>query len=582
MRTAFITSEIFPYSKTGGLADVSSALPKALSKYIDIVCITPLYKTIDKSGFERLPFNFEVFGSQFSVYKDGSVYFLESDIFDKVYGYSNDEIRFGKFSYAVLRLFEYLGDFDIVHINDWQTSLLAFLLKESGYKGKVVLTIHNLAYQGIADKAIIDELNLGWENFTFDKLEFYDKVNFLKSGIIFSDKFNTVSNEYAKEIQTPTFCEGLGDIISSYSYRLRGIVNGIDYNEFNPENDNFVIQNYNYETINKKIINKRIVLANLKLKDEKKPLFAFIGRFTKQKGVDLIVNNADFLSRLPINIVMLGSGELDYMVEPLNRYDNIAVITGYNESLSRMIYASSEFFIMPSVFEPCGLSQIIAAAYGCIPIVSKTGGLIDTVDMDDKKKIFGFSFFVNHYDMFKERIIDAIELFNDREKYFHKAKENMLKRFSWDKSAKGYIEFYKEECRKPYKETEKAEAVPKCNIPYAYNENRVFSMNVNPNLNFIYWNLEEDLIKRYKDLSVVVFDDGKIIFNHKIKSRYGEYFLKYFNNMKKLNAYIGIIENGEFIDIIEKTKKEAKILLQAEIVKKHKFESKYFIRSGEL
>ncbi len=430
MRIAYITSEIMPYSKTGGLADVSKALTETLSRYADVVCITPLYKNINMEGMEKTDIEFNIFGDNYTIYKDGYIYFIDADIFDRVYGYSDDEIRFAKFSYAASKLLERLGDFDVIHINDWQSSLLAFLLKRSNCKSEIVLTIHNLAYQGAADKSIVDKLNLGWENFTFDKLEFHDSVNFLKSGIVYCDKFNTVSEEYAKEIQTPAFSEGLGGVICENSYKLRGILNGIDYEDFNPRTDRAVIKNYSEETIYSKSENKRILLKFFGLKKESRPLFAFIGRFTKQKGIDIIVNNAEFFSSLDINFIILGSGELNYLVESLNKYENIAVFSGYNESLARMIYASCDFFVMPSIFEPCGLSQMIAASYGSIPIVSSVGGLINTVDEYDESKIFGFRFFVNHYDMFKEKIIKAAKLFKDKNAYVKKVKMNIQKRFS--------------------------------------------------------------------------------------------------------------------------------------------------------
>ncbi len=575
MRIAFITSEIMPYSKTGGLADVSKGLTNALKNYTDLICITPLYSNIDTSNFEKLNLEFDVYGERFSVFKDKHIYFLKADIFDRIYGYEDDEIRFSKFCFGVLELLNHLGDFDIIHLNDWQTSLLAFLLKRKNTKAEVILTIHNLAYQGITNKDFIDMFNLGWENFTFDKFEFYDRVNLLKSGIVFCDKFNTVSKEYAKEIQTPTFSEGLGSVISEHSYKLTGILNGIDYNDFNPEIDRHLIKNYTYETIHNKGFNKNIILKYFNLENNDVPLFAFIGRFTNQKGIDLIVNNAEFFSSLNINFVILGDGELSHIVEPLNKYKNIRVYTGYNESLARMIYASSDFFVMPSVFEPCGLGQMISASYGCIPIVSSVGGLIDTVDEYKNDKIYGFRFFVNHYDMFKQKILEAIELYKDKDTFINKSKENMKKRFSWDKSAKKYLEFYKTKPQKTV--TKSAEIKPQeHDIPSYYIENRAHAMNVNPELIFVYWNVEPALIKKYNNLKIAVIDSNKIIFAHDIASPYGEYFLNYPNGMKKLEARIGIFDGGRFVDIIERERFLFKFKESAEIADITEFEGSYY------
>ncbi len=565
MRVVFVTSEIMPYSKTGGLADVSQGLTKALRNHVDLVCITPLYESIDKTDLTFTEIEFDLFGDHYRIFRDGYIYFIEADFLDRMYGYEDDELRFIKFSHAVLALLERLGSFDLVHLNDWQTALIAFLLKKKKYEGDAVLTIHNLSYQGIADKNLIDVFGLGWENFTFDKLEYYDKVNMLKAGIVFSDKFNTVSPSYAEEIQTPTFSEGLGDVICEYRYKLKGILNGMDYEVFNPETDRSVIVNYTPETIFRKKKNKEIVLKYAQLKDVNRPLFAFVGRFAHQKGIKVLVDNANFFSHLGINFIMLGSGELTHLALPLNRYDNIAVFEGYNESLARMIYAGCDFFVMPSFFEPCGLSQMISAAYGAVPIVSSVGGLIDTVDEQNQDKIFGYRFFAGHYDQFKEKIKRAVELYKNRNDYTELAARNMRVRFSWDRSAREYLDFYRKHFEKPKREKVEVKE-PKHEIPKFYHENRVRVMNVNPELCYIYWNIKPEIFEEYKDLYVIVIDGDYIVFKHNIKEPYGEYFLKYKNeNMRRLFATVGIFRDNKFVDVLREKSIKADVVIKAVI-----------------
>ncbi len=471
MKIVYVASEVYPFSKTGGLGDVAGALPKYIAKEgLRVSVITPLYKTVDRKKHNivktDISFNVEVNGKiyNFSVYKFKDTvkyYFLyNSYLFDRDYiygppegGYEDNDIRFGVFSYAVLEFLKKTGYMpDILHLNDWHTSLIPVLLKVKYNKQfsntKTVLTIHNIAYQGVFDKYSIERLDLGWHLFTMDKLEFWDKVNFLKGGIVYSDVINTVSPTYAREILSPEYGCGLDGVLKVNCHKLYGILNGIDYLEWDPETDIYIYKNYSYTDLSNKYINKKFFLIENKLEDINKPLFVFIGRLTYQKGLDIIIESIEKLAKdfkNLANFAFLGSGEKkyeDYFRGIIDKYKNIFVEIGFNEELSRKMYAAGDFLLMPSMFEPCGLNQMIAMRYGTLVVARRTGGLNDTIKDIKEKNGYGILFDKPESSEFINAITRAINLYKNYKKFTKLQEFVSTLNFSWEASAKKYIRLY--------------------------------------------------------------------------------------------------------------------------------------------
>ena len=465
MRVLFLSSEIYPFAKTGGLADVSASLPKALSEIgVHVKSVMPLYKTVDVERFGIVPAGKRVYVSvgagnfDFEVYKVSnsvSHYFLKNDhLFgrDYLYGtpegdYPDNDVRFGTFCWAVVKLIEE-GFFrpDVVHANDWQTALTPVLLRKKELKVKTLQTIHNLAYQGIFPKEAIERLSLGWELFNMEALEFWGKVNFLKGGIVFSDAVNTVSPTYAREITTPEFGYGLDGVLKKYSYKLFGILNGIDYDVWNPETDPHIYVNYSENTVFRKEENKRLFLKDTGLSGEEKPLFVFIGRFAKQKGIDLIMEAMGELPSLPANFAILGTGDAGYnnfFSSIKGKYPNVFVEVAYDEPLSRKMYASADYLLMPSLYEPCGLNQMIAMRYGTLVVARRTGGLADTVRDVDQPGGYGFLFDEFSLEAFLKAVKRAIDFYyNSRSRFIRLRQFVMGIDFSWNSSALKYMRLY--------------------------------------------------------------------------------------------------------------------------------------------
>jgi len=474
MNILFVASEIFPYAKTGGLADVAYALPEALRDQGEkVYTIMPLYNQVDREKYDivysGLTFEYWLFGvrHQFDVFNNKNnpdELFIYNPILCDRWGLYHDEfgefgdnaLRFGLFSYAVLEVMIRMKlKIDIVHVNDWQTALIPLLMKTRyNLKQKTILTIHNMAYQGIFPKKVMDELEIDWKTcFKFDGIEYFDNVNFLKAGISFSDIVTTVSKTYANEIQTPAFGETLDETLRVNSYKLKGIVNGISTEVFNPEKDKYIDKNFSIAKYSGKIENKIKLCEELGLKDFQRPLFIFIGRFTSQKGVDLILEAIDLFKTYEANFVILGSGEDIYnhtFGNLIGVNENIYIKIGYDEKFSRKLYASADFLLMPSIFEPCGLNQMISMRYGALPIVSKTGGLKDTVidftDIDDiESSPLGLGVTFDEYNLFwfNHAIAKALSLYGNKDKFEKISKHNMGVDNSWVYSAKEYLNLYK-------------------------------------------------------------------------------------------------------------------------------------------
>jgi starch synthase len=473
MNILFASSEIFPYAKSGGLADVAYALPQALRESKTVYTVMPLYDIVNRkkhnivdSGItfchtlKGVTHQFDLFYKE-DCPKDWFIYNPilcgRTGLYHDRYGeFGDNALRFGLFSYAIIEMVNVMKlSIDVFHINDWQTSLVALLAKTKYHlPQKIVLTLHNLAYQGIFDKSVMNELQLDWEAcFKFDGIEYFDSVNFLKAGINYSDAITTVSASYAQEIQTPLFGCGLDETLKSNSHKLMGILNGISTEVFNPKTDEFLFKNYDQESLKDKKINKTKLLNAFNMKDDSKALFVFVGRLTHQKGVDLLLESLHILKDFEANFIILGEGEPYYnerFKQFQNQYDSIHIEVGYNEELSRKLYAAADFLLMPSIFEPCGLNQMIAMRYGAMPIVSKTGGLKDTVldftDINTPKTSGGVGITFEEHNLFwfLHAIGKAFSLYGNDAKFKSLIQHNMGVDFSWKSSAQLYLQLYKE------------------------------------------------------------------------------------------------------------------------------------------
>lgn len=465
-RLLFASSEVYPFVKTGGLADVSHALPKALNEAYDLCVVLPLYAQIDRSryGISRLKtfdlvmggivYTIELYQTSYEGVEYRFIY--EQTLCEREYlygtpecGYEDNHIRFALFSHAVTRL---LRDesYAIAHLNDWQCALTALLAKEDdSIATKIVYTIHNLAYQGVFPPSALDQIGVGKEYFTMDALEFYDQVNFMKAGIAYADSITTVSPTYAKEILTPEFGCGLEGFLDVHRRKLHGILNGIDSDHFSPLHDKALIEPY--ANAKGKKASKNDLLKHLGLKGATKPLLVFIGRFTHQKGMDILIDALPKIAELECNVALLGEGEeshyesLDALTK---RYPNVRLTFGYDESFSHRMYAAADFLLMPSLYEPCGLNQLIAFAYGALPIVSKVGGLADTVKKiesfdPDKRSGFGIVFPAGSSKAFFSAVKKGIELYADKKHFESVLNHNMACDYSWSNSAKAYDSIYK-------------------------------------------------------------------------------------------------------------------------------------------
>jgi starch synthase len=344
---------------------------------------------------------------------------------------------------------------EVLHLNDWQSGLVAAYLKTlyadkpHFNKMRTLFSIHNMAYQGLFPKYVLPMTGLGWEEFRHDKLEFYDQVNYLKAGLVYSDALNTVSERYAEEIQTEEFGHGLQGVLGDRASSLYGIVNGIDINEWNPATDKEIPAQYTSKNHDKKIESKRKLVESQGLVfNPKTPVIGLISRLTDQKGLDLIAEIIPQFLGMDVQFVVLGTGEPRYHAlfqEWKAQYPaKLAVQLKFDNHLAKLIYAGSDMFLMPSRFEPCGLGQMISMKYGTVPIVRKTGGLADTVEnlSLDGKKGTGFVFDAYRGDELLLAIRRAVEAFHQPKLWNDLAQRAMQKDFSWGASAQKYLDLY--------------------------------------------------------------------------------------------------------------------------------------------
>lgn len=473
MKVLFLTSEADPFIKTGGLADVAGSLPKELHKKgIDIRVAMPLYSTIGqiyrkkmekiKEFYIDLDWKHQYAG----VYKlnwDGLIfYFIDNlEYFDRenAYGYDDDAERFIFLSKAMTLLGKEI-DFkpDIIHTNDWHTSLVNIYVNDfrkgdSFYDDiRTLFTIHNLKYQGVFDSGYLKLTGLDGSYFNEHDLKYFDAINFMKGGIVHSTAFNTVSENYAQEIKYPFYGEGLDGVVREYDFKLSGIVNGIDYEIWNPKTDKHIYNNYDKNKFKEKIKNKTKLQKEYNLPvDPDIPMIAICSRLTAMKGFDLVRYILDELLQEDVQMVVLGTG--DYTYEEMFKYfewkypKKLAARIYYDGIESHKLYAASDLFMMPSISEPCGISQLIAMRYGSLPIVRETGGLKDTVKPYNKYtgEGTGFSFEnINAHELlFTSK--NAIKLYREDKKAFTNLIKNaMSEKNDWEESSKSYIKLYEE------------------------------------------------------------------------------------------------------------------------------------------
>jgi len=470
----FVASEAVPFIKTGGLADVVGSLPKFFDKdKYDVRVIIPKYTCLLSEYLDKMVYKTHFYidlawRTQYvGIYEleyDGIIfYFIDNEFYftgSKPYGYVHEDIeKFAFFSKAVLSAIPVIGfKPDIIHCNDWQTGLVPVYLKERFANGeyfqgvKSIMTIHNLKFQGVWDlKKVRDITGLADYYFTPDKLEAYNDANFLKGGIIYADYITTVSSSYAQEIQTPFYGEGLDGLMRSRSNSLCGIVNGIDYTEYDPETDIRIKFNFNQITFRKEKWKNKIALQKeLSLDiDKNKFMIGIVSRLTDQKGLDLIAYVMDQICAEDVQLVILGTGDEKYenMFRHYDwKYNNrVSANIYYSEDMSHKIYASCDAFLMPSLFEPCGLSQLMSLRYGTVPIVRETGGLKDTVQPYNEYESSGTGFSFTNYNAHEMlRIINyAKNVYYKKKREWNKIIDRgMLTDYSWNLSAKKYEELY--------------------------------------------------------------------------------------------------------------------------------------------
>ena len=481
MKILFATAECVPFIKTGGLADVAGALPKEIIKSgADVRVILPLYKQVPQKWREQMRDEMityidigsrhEYAGIKSLTFNDVTFYFVDSEYYfgrDYIYGSNgNDEAeRFAFFSRTVLNVMPQLGFIpDVLHCHDWQTGLIPVML-EVQYRHlpdyaqiRTVYTIHNLQYQGVCGLDHMEYLvHLGRERYTSDKLEFYGAASCMKAGLVYANKITTVSPTYAQEIQSAYYGEKLDGLLRARSKDLVGILNGIDNIDYAPASDEHIWVNYWSTNIEAKAENKIMLQRQMGLAQGRDiPMIGMIGRLASQKGLDLVARVLPEIMETGAQMVMLGTGDPDLMRifgEATQKYPNqFATCFRMNNELAHQIYAAADLFLMPSAFEPCGLSQLISMRYGTLPIVRETGGLKDTVKPYNRftGEGNGFSFTnYNAHDMLHV-IREAVDMYrNDRGTFLDIARRDMCGSYGWDESAKKYVELYCQLTGKP-------------------------------------------------------------------------------------------------------------------------------------
>ena len=469
MKVLYVSSEAYPFAMSGGLADVAGALPKALRKrFVGCRIIMPLYSSISEEMCKKMKFIGSItvpvswrrqYCGIFEASENGvTYYFIDNQYYfkrDGLYGHYDDAERFAFFSRAVLEALPYL-DFkpEIIHCNDWQTALVpiylnAFYRENPLYSNiKTVFTIHNIQYQGKYGYELFGDV-LGLPEEYQSILQYDDCINFMKGAIQCADKVTTVSPTYAKEILDPYYSHGLDGILKQFTYKLTGIVNGIDVEVYNPETDPLIYKNYTAETIKDKATNKKCLQEEMGLPVRKDvPIIGIVTRLVKHKGIDLVKCVFEELLKADIQFVILGSGDWEFETffhDMSKKYpEKVGLKLGFKPQLAHRIYAGADIFLMPSQSEPCGLAQMVALRYGTIPIVRKTGGLNDTISDSGDGEGNGFTFeSYNAHDM-ENTVWRALAGYSDKKGWKTLSVRAMNCDNSWKTSANRYIGLYKD------------------------------------------------------------------------------------------------------------------------------------------
>ena len=476
MHIVFAASECAPLAKTGGLADVVSALPRALVKLGHKVSVfIPYYRQVAKVVphtsivIESVTIPYPSYNRFVRVLDGGlkegvQMYFVDCpEFFDRESFYStpsgdypDNAERFGLLCRAVIEASKILGVPDVFHVHDWQAAMLAVLLRSTYYFDPVlrhvpaVLTIHNAGYQGWFPPRTMETLLLPWDMFNFEKLEENDTVNFLKGGIVYSDALTTVSRTYAEEIKTPEFGNGLEGVLQQRSGDLFGILNGVDYEEWDPRHDRFLPYHYDARRPEVKAQFKRTFLARLGLDyDPAVPLAGIVSRLASQKGIDLMFDSLpEVLQWRALSLVALGAGDSQYerflsgLQERFPR--RVLFRKGYDEEFAHWIEAASDMFLMPSLYEPCGLNQMYSLRYGTVPIVRRTGGLADSVEHYDPHTGLGTGVVFDDYDSegLEWALNSALDLYAEPEHWQRMVRNGMSRDFSWPRQGGLYVDLY--------------------------------------------------------------------------------------------------------------------------------------------
>ncbi|TYO99073.1 glycogen synthase (ADP-glucose) [Geothermobacter ehrlichii] len=475
MKILFVASEVAPFAKTGGLADVTGSLPRALARMgHQVAIILPLHRMVRQRGFPptdtglRLTVAMgrqrEVCGVRQLDHEGVRVWFIDRpELFERngLYGeagvdYPDNAQRYGFFCRAVLEALPRLGfQPELIHVHDWQTGLIPLLLATELHSTPFyrsiasLLTIHNLAYQGLFEPEVLPLLGLPEELFHPEGIEFYGKLSFLKAGIFFADRITTVSPTYCQEILTPESGCGFEGILRSRQKRLSGILNGIDPEDWNPAADSAVPYPYAADSLDGKALCKRRLQRELGLPQQAgTPLLAMVTRIDRQKGIDLVLDAWPRLARRPVQLALLGSGDraLSARLQALAAADpdRVAIRLGFDDALARRIYAGADLFLMPSRFEPCGLGQLIALRYGAVPLVRSTGGLADTIfDIDSRPQTGnGFCFEQPTSQALLQAVDRALARFGERTAWRRLVAVCMRQDYSWRRSASRYLDLY--------------------------------------------------------------------------------------------------------------------------------------------
>jgi starch synthase len=470
----FLTSEAVPFAKTGGLGDVSGILPKVLSASEKVSLMMPGYMT---KSIVSLPasqvdgFSLAIGGKTYptsikkaDIFPELSVFFVSNkEFFERefLYGdhsgdYPDNFIRFLFFQRAVLEFLVRQGlSFDIIHCNDWQTAMAPLLMRLGSYSSffrnvKTVFSIHNLGYQGIFPADSFELTGLSAHLFSSDYLEFYGQMNCMKAGIIFSDRLVTVSPTYAKEIVSAEYGFGLDGLLKKYSYKLSGILNGVDYSFWDPRIDPFIGHHYSVHSIDEKGKNKQELLAKLGISQSASlPLLAMISRISEQKGMKLLLEMLPDLLKEELHFVFLGVGDRSWTekIDGMARHftGQMTFINRFDERMAHRLEAAADMLLMPSVYEPCGLNQIYSLRYGTVPVVRATGGLEDSVQEFDPKtrRGTGFKFNGNDPDGAMAAIRKSLRYFTEKHIWRDIQKNGMEMDFSWEKVSPEYLDLYK-------------------------------------------------------------------------------------------------------------------------------------------